>query len=812
MSEKAEEHEMVPEQSCAETDDDSSMDTLSIPGDPRNRWEWLKQRFWEERSNKVQDVPQNRPQRTRKRKQSVVDPFLKRFSTRELHGLHQHNHLSPIPIAIHPPEMLYNESSNKDYEIPKVNQHNHQTKWGQSVSILDPKSTAVYVWNCVLAIAIFYHFWTIIFRIAFHDESSISRGVVAFLVFDYSIDLIFILDILISSRISFLQNGILVQDVKRVAFTYLFTRNFYLDIVAILPVDFLYLAFGVTPALRLIRLIKVYKLIKVRTSVESMSSSPALLRASILVHSMFLLIHWNASFYFMISKHEGLGSNEWVYPALNGSFDSLTRKYARSFYWSTLTLTAIGDLPAPATDLEYLYTICCYLCGVFMFATVVGNIGSIILNRNSNKIVFEQQRDEARNYMEERKVPKELQERVLLWYDYAYQRGRINGVDDLNSLNLLPHKMKTELAIHIHLDTLKKVSFLQKCQPEFLHDLLLKMKLTIYTPGDLIIRRGEIAREMYLISDGIVQIIGESGDVLKELGTGDFFGEIGILNLSGGQNRRIADVRSVGYTECFMLLREDVLAATRDYPEAQEILSAYGKERLNRTRKVSSTWRGGAPAGDLPDPNRRWPQFELQVVRESVSSVRSRENEGFTKDEDTNGSLTQDCQNFAAKKESSGRFGEKISTRSNRSSEAQENDAKNIKKSSNADEKNSIQNNPRASQVQGVEKRLSQELETAMKVKEKEVSLLNDVIQELQREKENDKKEMQNLKTKHQSSQQRLETVEEENTKLRQENKAKDGTIEILRNKIEQLQRTRNEKKKEDEIVITEVNECDENC
>ena len=33
--------------------------------------------------------------------------------------------------------------------------------------------------------------------------------------------------------------------------------------------------------------------------------------------------------------------------------------------------------------------------------------------------------------------------------------------------------------------------------------------------------------------------------------------------------RRIADVRSVGYTECFMLLREDVLAATRDYPEAQ---------------------------------------------------------------------------------------------------------------------------------------------------------------------------------------------------------------------------------------------------
>ena len=40
------------------------------------------------------------------------------------------------------------------------------------------------------------------------------------------------------------------------------------------------------------------------------------------------------------------------------------------------------------------------------------------------------------------------------------------------------------------------------------------MKLTIYTPGDLIIRRGEIAREMYLISDGIVQIIGYVTDIV----------------------------------------------------------------------------------------------------------------------------------------------------------------------------------------------------------------------------------------------------------------------------------------------------------
>lgn len=52
-------------------------------------------------------------------------------------------------------------------------------------------------------------------------------------------------------------------------------------------------------------------------------------------------------------------------------------------------------------------------------------------------------------------------------------------------------------------------------------------------------------------------------------------------------HRRTADVRSVGYSELFSLSREDVLAAMKDYPEAQEILQTLGRKRLMEVRCVN---------------------------------------------------------------------------------------------------------------------------------------------------------------------------------------------------------------------------------
>ena len=88
---------------------------------------------------------------------------------------------------------------------------------------------------------------------------------------------------------------------------------------------------------------------------------------------------------------------------------------------------------------------------------------------------------------------------------------------------------------------------------------------------------------MILLFLEICLISSETNDVLTRLGAGDFFGEIGILNIDGA-NRRTADVRSVGYSELFSLSKEDVLEGCRDYPEAERKLYEYAQNRLTFER------------------------------------------------------------------------------------------------------------------------------------------------------------------------------------------------------------------------------------
>ena len=50
--------------------------------------------------------------------------------------------------------------------------------------------------------------------------------------------------------------------------------------------------------------------------------------------------------------------------------------------------------------------------------------------------------------------------------------------------------MKGEIAIHVHLDTLKRVEIFQNTEAGFLCELVLRLRPVLFSPGDYICRKG----------------------------------------------------------------------------------------------------------------------------------------------------------------------------------------------------------------------------------------------------------------------------------------------------------------------------------
>ncbi|XP_069828495.1 cyclic nucleotide-gated channel alpha-3 isoform X2 [Dendropsophus ebraccatus] len=514
------------------------------------------------------------------------DSFLERFRGPELKEVSSRNSFTHSVI----------ENPNPD----KLERANRKKK---EIYVVDPASNFYYRWLSIVSVPVLYNWCFLVCRACF-DELQ-KNNIVLWVILDYSADVVYIMDTVVRVRTGFLEQGLLVKEAKKLREYYTKTLQFKLDMLSLLPTDLAYIKVGFKyPELRFNRLLRFARMFEFFDRTETRTNYPNMFRIGNLVLYILIIIHWNACIYFAISKAIGFGNDTWVYPNISHpEYGRLARKYIYSLYWSTLTLTTIGETPPPVKDIEFLFVVFDFLIGVLIFATIVGNVGSMISNMNASRADFQSKIDSIKQYMQFRNVSKDLEARVIKWFDYLWTNKKT--MDEKEVLKNLPDKLKAEIAINVHLDTLKKVRIFQDCEAGLLVELVLKLRPQVFSPGDYICRKGDIGREMYIIKEGKLAVVADDGVTqFVVLSDGSYFGEISILNIKGSKsgNRRTANIRSIGYSDLFCLSKDDLMEALTEYPEAKTVLEEKGKQILMKDGLIDEeAAKAGAEPKDIEE-------------------------------------------------------------------------------------------------------------------------------------------------------------------------------------------------------------------
>ncbi|KAM9628952.1 voltage-gated inwardly rectifying potassium channel KCNH7 isoform 3-T3 [Morphnus guianensis] len=402
-------------------------------------------------------------------------------------------------------------------------------------------------------------------------------------VVDLIVDIMFIIDILINFRTTYVnQNEEVVSDPAKIAIHY-FKGWFLIDMVAAIPFDLLIFGSGSEETTTLIGLLKtarLLRLVRVARKLDRYSEYGA--AVLMLLMCIFALIaHWLACIWYAIgnverpylahkigwldSLGEQLGKHYNKSDASSGP--SIKDKYVTALYFTFSSLTSVGfGNVSPNTNSEKIFSICVMLIGSLMYASIFGNVSAIIQRLYSGTARYHMQMLRVKEFIRFHQIPNPLRQRLEEYFQHAWTYT--NGIDMNMVLKGFPECLQADICLHLNQNLLQNCKAFRGASKGCLRALAMKFKTTHAPPGDTLVHCGDVLTALYFVSRGSIEIL-KSDIVVAILGKNDIFGEMVHLYAKPGKSN--ADVRALTYCDLHKIQREDLLEVLDMYPEFSDL-------------------------------------------------------------------------------------------------------------------------------------------------------------------------------------------------------------------------------------------------
>ncbi|XP_077475319.1 potassium voltage-gated channel subfamily H member 6a isoform X1 [Stigmatopora argus] len=407
-------------------------------------------------------------------------------------------------------------------------------------------------------------------------------------VVDLVVDVMFIVDILINFRTTYVnRNDEVVSHPGRIAQHY-FKGWFLIDIVAAIPFDLLIFRSGseepqTTTLIGLLKTARLLRLVRVARKLDRYSEYGAAV-LFLLMCTFALIAHWLACIWYAIGNVERTGTArvgvlkigwldnlaEQIGKQYNdsdaASGPSIKDKYVTALYFTFSSLTSVGfGNVSPNTNPEKIFSICVMLIGSLMYASIFGNVSAIIQRLYSGTARYHTQMLRVKEFIRFHQIPGGLRQRLEEYFQHAW--SYTNGIDMNAVLKGFPECLQADICLHLNRTLMQQCKAFRGANKGCLRALAIRFKTTHAPPGDTLVHSGDILTALYFISGGSIEILRDD-TVVAILGKNDIFGES--VSMYGRPGKSSADVRALTYCDLHKIHRDDLMEVLDMYPDFAE--------------------------------------------------------------------------------------------------------------------------------------------------------------------------------------------------------------------------------------------------